>query len=144
MTVPTASPAPGTAIPCFPEGLFPCRGASDPCRSRPRAHLCHGCAQVPGAQGYCRAGRAGGCQVFVCFPPFLLLTLQEQYVHAGTCIQMSPCGWQLNHASPPIFSSNAAPADIELRAFIITCAGIFLCPCLCSHSQAPPSRLPCY
>lgn len=50
-----------------------------------------------------RAGSASGWQIFVCFPSFLLLTLQERYVHAGTCIQMSPCGWQLNHASPIFF-----------------------------------------
>lgn len=49
------------------------------------------------------------------------------------------------------FSSNLDPADIELRAFIITCAGIFLFPAVLRRAVAVqprtselPSRLPHY
>lgn len=79
-----------------PAGLFPCRASQTP------AGPIHGMSATSPRLS----------QIFVCFPAFLLLTLQEQSVHAGTCIQMSPCGWQLNHASPIFFfflSSNPSP-----------------------------------
>lgn len=69
-----------------------------------------------------------GSLVFVCFPSFLLLTLQEQYVHAGDLNTDVPkwLGAESCVASCFFFPSNPDPADIELRAFIITCTGIFL------------------
>lgn len=49
------------------------------------------------------------------------------------------------------FPSNPDPADIELRAFIITCTGIFLFLTVLHRAVAVqpctselPSRLPCY
>lgn len=72
-----------------------------------------------------QCAKPGGSPVFVCFPSFLVLTLQEQYVRAGDLNTDVPERLGAESRIVSFFSSNLDPADIELRAFIITCAGFF-------------------